>query len=195
MKNLVRRISPNLILIIILLTASLTLAYRFSDNNTSVLATQNDRLIIQEAISTLSNPTLPPATLEWFLTYGGMNSSLLNSAKMTYSVKGTVISVTEAENDLPLQSNYYYTGTPGSFHHVIQIKLRDNTGTIETYLFSPKRKEVLRVVEVQGEREISKTLADIETGDVIEIEESVDLRISAVEDAHVTDLVVRILPQ
>ena len=86
----------------------------------------------------------------------------------------------------------YYTEEKGYYYYYGKIKLQAENRLSNTFHFSKKRMELMKVYLMTDKGPVVNSFANIKINNYVEIEESVDLAISNIDDKNVLYLVVRI---
>lgn len=138
-----------------------------------------------------SEDTIPASNLEWLANEALVPTTVLKKMLHTTTVGGEVVEVKREEGKLPGLRDYY-TGTEKGFYAyggLIKIKPAQ-TEAAETFYFSPRRMEIMEVTDAAGKK---IKFDDLKTGMMIEMEETVDLAISNIDDQNVISLTIKVI--
>ena len=125
---------------------------------------------------------------DWLENVVGTSEEVMTKMLVTTTVFGKITDINQEKGKFPI-SGSYYTGEPGFYTYAGQLKLVSENGPAERFYLSPRRMELVKVFNPEGE-EIE--FDDLQAGDEIEIEETVDLAIPNQNDANVLSLTIRI---
>lgn len=156
----------------------------------------DDRTAMIDAIEKLPQGAygFPKSNLEWLAANVGMTpKSFMKSSLLTTTVTGKVGGTSGEHGSLPIVARYYYVGTPGTYEYDGAITLSDPEGESRSIYFSPKRMKEMKVFAVRSGKLAPSEFAAIEAGDTVEIEETVDLSRSNINDDNLIGITVRIL--
>jgi hypothetical protein len=156
----------------------------------------DDRMMMIKATDRLSDTAyaFPKSNIEWLTANIAMTpKSHTKSSVISTTIHGKIADTSLASGEIAILSRHYFVGTPGTYTYDSALTLNDKQGVSRTFYFSPKRTSMMKVVRVQNNRETPATFADIKTGDMVEVEETVELTKSNINDENLLSLTVRIL--
>ena len=133
-------------------------------------------------------PAISASGRDWLENVTGTSESVLTRMLVTTAVAGKITDINREEGKFPIEGSYY-TGEPGFYTYAGQLKLVSRDGLGERFYLSPRRMELIKVFNADG-REID--FDDLEVGDMVEMEETVDLAVPNQNDANVLSLTIRI---
>lgn len=180
--------------LILILTISLAFniffAVFFINKSQNKLATTNNENI--SASTNNKTSVFPASNIEWFNLYSKLSAGGLNEFVITWKTQGTVNQISDKPGDKPGFNDYYTGDKKGYFHYSGKITLAYTNNKKIEWALSDRRMQLLKVYDITPSGPVEKTFQDIKVGDNIEIEESVDLSISNINDENVRYLVIRI---
>lgn len=138
-----------------------------------------------------SENTIPASNLEWLENEVLIPITILK--KMLYSsvVAGKVVEIKRESGKLSGLKDYYAGPEKGYYVYQGLIRLKSSQdGYGETFYFSPREMNIMKVTDAAG-NEIS--FDDLKTGSMIEIEETVDLAVSNIDDQNVIALTIKVI--
>ncbi len=155
---------------------------------------QSGRAKLLQAINEISdNQGFAKSNLEWVVANIGLiPEEQLKHSIIATAVTGTVVSSSQEPGSLPISAKHYYVGEPGYYDYTGKIVLAGLSGETKTYYFSPRRMETMEVYVVENGRQVPATFEEIATEDRVEIEETVDLAQSNIDDDNLISLTVLI---
>lgn len=159
------------------------------------LKTEPDPVKLINAIDALKGEYgFSKSSLEWVAaTIGLTPKSHLKHSIVRTAVMGVVVAKTSTLNSLPILSRHYYVGAPGTYEFAGSLTLTSAVGETKVYHFSPRRMEFMKVFSLLRGKEMPAKFADITANNVVEIEETVDLAQSNVNDENLISITVRII--
>lgn len=184
-------LTPQLLIITILTTILLLLIL---GNNFSTLPykiVKNVPLPSLKGTLVGDDSAIPKSNQEWLLYMSKLKKGLLEKYIITTTIKGEIVDISDKLGKIGGLSDYY-TGEKGYYVYGGKFRLK-NQGLYNTIFFSQKRMEIMKVFKKTSEGYIEKKFNDIKAGDNIEIEESLDLAISNINDGNVFHLIIKIL--
>lgn len=133
--------------------------------------------------------TIPSSNLEWISKQALIPKAILKKMIQTTSVTGKITEIKLATGKLSGLKEYY-TGEEKGYHaYEGYIRLRPlQDGKVVTIYFSPKSMSIMRLVDDSGK---TMRFGDLTVEDAIEIEESVDLAVSNIDDENVLSLIIK----
>lgn len=134
-------------------------------------------------------PAISDSGRDWLENVTGTSEGVLTRMLVTTTVAGKITDINRKEGKFPIEGSYY-TGEPGYYTYAGQLKLVSENGVGERFYLSPRRMELVKVFNADNE-EIS--FGDLEVGDAVEMEETVDLAIPNQDDANVLFLTIKII--
>lgn len=188
------QITPNMLLLgIFLVILSFFMGFKYRGKH---MGMKDDRIKMILAIDSLSEDsyTFPKSNLEWITaTIGLAPKGFTQSSIVTTTVAGTVTEQNEATGAIDIASRHYYVGTPGKYQYSGSLGLTSADDVTRTFFFSPRRMQEVSVFTVRNGKQTPINFADIKPGDQVEVEESVDLSRSNINDQNLISLTIRIL--
>lgn len=133
-------------------------------------------------------PAISASGRDWLENVTGTSEGVLTRMLVTTTVAGKITDINRKEGKFPIEGSYY-TGEPGFYTYAGQLKLVSENGVGERFYLSPRRMELVKVFNADNE-EIS--FGDLEIGDTVEMEETVDLAVPNQNDANVLSLTITI---
>lgn len=133
-------------------------------------------------------PAISASGRDWLENVTGTSEGVLTRMLVTTTVAGKITDINRKEGKFPIEGSYY-TGEPGYYAYAGQLKLVSENGTGERFYLSPRRMELVKVFNADNE-EIS--FDDLQVGDTVEMEETVNLAVPNQDDANVLSLTIRI---
>lgn len=130
--------------------------------------------------------------LEWLNNVKIYQKNILKQLTVTSIVKGQVVEVSREKGKLS-GLKYYYTGEAGYYVYHGSVKLTSEEDTENTLYFSEKRMKVIKIYEYSSQGINERKFEDIKVGDIVEVEESVDLALPNINDENVLYLTIKIL--
>lgn len=146
---------------------------------------------VAENILVASENTIPASNLEWLANEALVPAAMLKKMLHTTTVGGEMVEVKREEGKLPGLRDYY-TGTERGFYKYggwVKIKPLQSEGE-EIFYFSPKRMEIMEVTDAAGKK---IKFDDLKTGMAIEMEETLDLAISNIDDQNVISVTIKVV--
>lgn len=134
-----------------------------------------------------SRPAISASGRDWLENVTGTSEGVLTRMLVTTTVSGKISNINREKGKFPIEGSYY-TGEPGFYTYAGQLKLIAANGLAERFYLSPRRMELIKVLNADG-GEIK--FDDLKVGDTVEMEETVDLTIPNQNDANVLSLVIK----
>lgn len=134
-------------------------------------------------------PAVSASGRDWLENVVGTSEEVMTKMLVVTSVSGKITDINQERGKFPIEGNYY-TGEPGYYTYAGQLKLVSGNGVGERFYLSPRRMELVKVFNRAGE-EIG--FGDLEPGDTVEMEETVDLAVPNQDDANVLFLTIKII--
>lgn len=134
-------------------------------------------------------PAVPASGRDWLENVTGTSEGVLTRMLVTTTVAGKITDINQDRGKFPIEGDYY-TGEPGYYTYAGQLKLVSENGMGERFYLSPRRMELVKVFNRAG-KEIG--FGDLEAGDTVEMEETVDLAVPNQDDANVLSLTIKII--
>lgn len=134
-------------------------------------------------------PAISDSGRDWLENVTGTSEGVLTRMLVTTTVAGKITDINRKEGKFAIEGSYY-TGEPGFYTYAGQLKLVSANGLGERFYLSPRRMELVKVFNRAGE-EIG--FGDLEVGDTVEMEETVDLATPNQNDTNVLSLTIKII--
>lgn len=134
-------------------------------------------------------PAISASGRDWLENMVGTSKEVMTKMLVATTVSGKITDINQDRGKFPIEGNYY-TGEPGYYTYAGQLKLVSENGMGERFYLSPRRMELVKVFNPGGE-EIS--FDDLQVGDTVEMEETVDLAVPNQDDANVLSLTIKII--
>lgn len=134
-------------------------------------------------------PAISDSGRDWLENVVGTSKEIMTKMLVATTVSGKITDINQERGKFPIEGNYY-TGEPGYYTYAGQLKLASENGVGERFYLSPRRMELVKVFNRAGE-EIG--FGDLEAGDTVEMEETVDLAVPNQDDANVLSLTIKII--
>lgn len=138
-----------------------------------------------------SEDTIPASNLEWLANEALVPTTVLKKMLHITSVGGEVVEIKRESGKLPGLTDYY-TGPEKGFYAYdgfIRIKPAPDENA-ESFYFSPKRVEIMKITDASGKK---IGFDDLKLGSTIEMEETVDLAVSNIDDQNVISLTIKVI--
>lgn len=133
-------------------------------------------------------PAISASGRDWLENVTGTSEGVLTRMLVTTTVAGKITDISRKEGKFPIEGSYY-TGEPGFYTYAGQLKLISANGLAERFYLSPRRMELVKVFNADNEK---ISFGDLEIGDTVEMEETVDLAVPNQDDANVLSLTITI---
>lgn len=164
-----------------------------------ILATTRLREFKKATLSTPANSynfqatadTIPASNLEWLANEVLAPKTVLKRMVHITAVAGEITEIKRESGKLPGLKDYYTGPEKGYYSYGGYVRLKPlGEGNIESFYFSPKRMEVMGVTDLLGKK---IAFDDLVIGAVIEVEETVDLAVSNINDGNVISLTIKVI--
>lgn len=143
---------------------------------------------IQPVSQDSPRPAISDSGRDWLENVVGTSKEVMTKMLVATTVSGNITDINQERGKFPIEGSYY-TGEPGYYAYAGQLKLVSENGMGERFYLSPRRMELVKVFNADNE-EIS--FGDLEVGDAVEMEETVDLAIPNQDDINVLSLTIRV---
>lgn len=155
---------------------------KFVDSNRVVPVSVNSYTLQPSAV------TIPSSNLEWLSKAALVPKDVLKKMILATTVTGKIADSKLLSGRLSGFSEYYTGGEKGYYAYEGYIRLKPlDDGKVKNFYFSSKRMNIMRVIDKSGEK---INFDDLKIGEVVEIEETVDLAILNIDDKNVISLTV-----
>lgn len=162
------------LLIIILITVSINIKFGQVRTRTKAVG-QNST-----GTNQMDDFAIPERNLQWLQNLGKGEKGILIRTNITTVVKGKVIQIAEVPGQVDDDYGYYFLKS---------MLIQAENGNQNIVYFSPWRVEVMQIFNKFGK---TINFADINKGDIVEIEESLDLLRPNLNDENVLYLIIRV---
>ena len=171
-----------------------TMRFREFKKNASSVPSQSVSAIPAPADSynfQASADTIPASNLEWLANEVPVPITVLRRMIHTTAVGGEITEIKRESGKLPGLKDYYTGPEIGYYAYGGLVRLKPpGEGKIESFYFSPKRMEVMGVTDLLGKK---IAFDDLSIGSIVEIEETVDLAVSNINDQNVISLTIKVI--
>jgi len=138
-----------------------------------------------------SADTIPASNLEWLANEVVAPKTVLKRMIHTTAVGGEITEIKRQSGKLPGLKDYYTGPEKGYYTYGGFVRLKPlGEGKVESFYFSPKRMEVMETTDSTGQK---IAFDDLSIGSIVEIEETVDLAVSNINDQNVISLTIKII--
>lgn len=135
-----------------------------------------------------SSYTIPSSNLEWLSKEVVIPKDVLKKMILATTVTGKIADSKLLSGRLSGFSEYYTGSEKGYYAYEGYIRLKPlDDGKVKSFYFSSKRMNIMRVIDKSGKK---INFDDLKIGEVVEIEETVDLAILNIDDKNVISLTV-----
>lgn len=149
------------------------------------LQAKNSQSVSEDSLQ----PAISASGRDWLENVTGTSKQVMTKMLVATTVSGKITDISQERGKFPIKGSYY-TGEPGFYTYAGRLKLVSPNGTGERFYLSARRMELVKVFNQAGE-EIG--FGDLEPGDNVEMEETVDLATPNQNDANVLSLTIKII--
>lgn len=132
------------------------------------------------------------SNLEWLNLYSKLTKGSLNEFITTWKSEGIVDQISDQPGEKSGFKDYYTGQKKGFFHYAGKLSLIYKNNRKIEWALSDRRMKLLKVYKMSPSGPVEQSFQDIKRGDRVEIEESVDLTVSNINDENVRYLIIRI---